>query len=649
MILNIKNYKCIDHVELDIEKNKINVLYGITGSGKSSVAEALIADEISVYGIPYGKTIAEVEIIKSDFNNIPIELYDRNKLNEVIFQRDSDGIYSIIFDEDKTIEKLNSELREILILPPDINNAIHELLDEYDSFVKDIYKTKGKDKNLTLSSTSSLVKIQKSLTEIEKEHPTFNYKGIDHLKWIQTGINKNYQHEPYCPYCMQPISEDSKILLDDIKKMDTNAINKVYNNNDKMFKKLDIDIDEVIKDNKILIDSMMLIEPIILDLKHVLHTVNLNNREIASISELNLSETTYDAITNLKEFCLKFNNQVQELKRKRGKLIEESQKIIAAIKKEINQALETLMINYRFDFNSDTIDYEKMKCDYKLIHQDYINTKISLEYNLSEGEKNLIALLLFILQNADKEKLLILDDPISSTDEQRRKSILEILKENSKNKTILILTHDQIFVKTLAFDNQNGDEKFVGLLTHIASTKNNDTNEIRFEDLTTIRNHALSSLNESSSYFSKIIAIRFAAEYDKNNSITDEEQVYKDIYKFISGLYKLQVDEINEEKYLSSLSDFNYIESDIVNKIKEIYEVNLDEIFSSRKQTISVSNLNLIDKVFYYRFKGNAHKKIKKEIDSWIHLTDAQVITLNPYKFNPFTKTINDFLESNEN
>lgn len=41
MKINIKNYKNIENLTLDIEDNKINHIFGISGSGKSSIAQAL--------------------------------------------------------------------------------------------------------------------------------------------------------------------------------------------------------------------------------------------------------------------------------------------------------------------------------------------------------------------------------------------------------------------------------------------------------------------------------------------------------------------------------------------------------------------------------------------------------------------------------
>lgn len=647
MDIKLRNFKCINEVQISIVKEKINVLYGMTGSGKSSIVEAIMTNgDISEHCIPYGKSVRDVFIEKNGFEDITIELYNQEKLNEVVFERDSDGIYSVYFDKNDNITEINAKLIEILQLPDDVKTSIDTFLEEYQVFEKDIYQIKGKGDKVTLSSKSSLSKIKTSLDDVMNRHSTFNYKGIEHLKWIQTGIKKEYQHDNYCPFCMQFMSPIANKLLGDIITMDANSINKVYNNNANMFSKLGMSIDDAIQDNKKFVEAVLKMKPIINDIHILYHNLSFNNTDISSIKELMMKPETLKTFPELKTFSVEFNKKLRTLKEKKGKIIEESQKIIRNVMKEFNKALATLTINYRFSFNKDTIDYERLQCNYKLVHKNYDDIKIDMKTNLSEGEKNLISLLLFVLQNSDKGKLLIFDDPISSTDEQRRKSILELIKQYSSNQTILILTHDQIFIKTLAFDNFNGCENYVGSLIHVSSCMNSKVTEIDYESLTSIRNHALNAINTKSEFFSKIIAVRFAAEFDKNNCMNIDKEKYSDIYTFISGLYKLQVGKIDEESYLVKINDFKYSEDDMIKIIFEEYSVDLSDLKILRKPEIKYNQLSLIDKIFYVRFNPDIEESLRKEIDSWIHLTDAQVITLNPYRFNPFTRSINSFLDS---
>ena len=64
MNLKVKNYKNISNLNLDIEDNKINYIFGISGSGKSSIVNAVIGDT-SEKNITYGKKIGDMELVLS--------------------------------------------------------------------------------------------------------------------------------------------------------------------------------------------------------------------------------------------------------------------------------------------------------------------------------------------------------------------------------------------------------------------------------------------------------------------------------------------------------------------------------------------------------------------------------------------------------
>ena len=56
MDIIIENYKGIERLEYKIKDNKINFLFGISGSGKSSIANALIDDNMESH-LKIGKSL----------------------------------------------------------------------------------------------------------------------------------------------------------------------------------------------------------------------------------------------------------------------------------------------------------------------------------------------------------------------------------------------------------------------------------------------------------------------------------------------------------------------------------------------------------------------------------------------------------------
>lgn len=73
---------------------------------------------------------------------------------------------------------------------------------------------------------------------------------------------------------------------------------------------------------------------------------------------------------------------------------------------------------------------------------------------LSFGEANALAIIIFAIENKDNVSLMVLDDPVSSFDNNKRYAIFNYLFGNTKSllygKTILLMTHDFQTVVTFA-------------------------------------------------------------------------------------------------------------------------------------------------------------------------------------------------------
>lgn len=132
------------------------------------------------------------------------------------------------------------------------------------------------------------------------------------------------------------------------------------------------------------------------------------------------------------------NTEIARLKRSKSKL--------ANFATFVNDVLSTL--DMRFYLEPD--DEEK---DFYIKHKDAHDGQISVN-DISEGERNMLALIYFIYNLLDEKELIkneidiiIMDDPISSLDDNNKFAIIQLITElvektkNSKNKQIFILTH----------------------------------------------------------------------------------------------------------------------------------------------------------------------------------------------------------------
>ncbi|MFP1886024.1 AAA family ATPase [Lonsdalea quercina] len=119
------------------------------------------------------------------------------------------------------------------------------------------------------------------------------------------------------------------------------------------------------------------------------------------------------------------------------------QRLIQKHEKDINTFLAYAGYRYQVDISGDGEE-----CRLKLRHIDYADYLSGGSQHLSYGERNAFSIVLFMYEClARKPDLIVLDDPISSFDKNKKFAILEMLfRRNSseclKNQMVLMLTHD---------------------------------------------------------------------------------------------------------------------------------------------------------------------------------------------------------------
>lgn len=119
------------------------------------------------------------------------------------------------------------------------------------------------------------------------------------------------------------------------------------------------------------------------------------------------------------------------------------QRIIEKHQADINGFLAYAGYKYKVE-----IVGEAEKAQLKLLHIDHSEHLSGGNQHLSFGERNAFAIVLFMYETLSKNPdLIILDDPISSFDKNKKYAILEMLFRRDsasclKSKTVLMLTHD---------------------------------------------------------------------------------------------------------------------------------------------------------------------------------------------------------------
>ena len=98
----------------------------------------------------------------------------------------------------------------------------------------------------------------------------------------------------------------------------------------------------------------------------------------------------------------------------------------------------------------------------------FANPKAKVSMVLSEGEQTCVALASYLteLANASHKSTLVFDDPVSSLDHRWRRKVAERLVEESKERQVIVFTHDLVFVNDL--HEMATKAKTLGTLGHLS-------------------------------------------------------------------------------------------------------------------------------------------------------------------------------------
>lgn len=155
------------------------------------------------------------------------------------------------------------------------------------------------------------------------------------------------------------------------------------------------------------------------------------------------SNKMQDAIAPINASIDKVIEQAGQLQGKINQQRNEMKKTIERHQKDINEFLAYAGYRYAVEIAGDG-----EQAQLKLRHIDHEEHLSGGNQHLSFGERNAFAIVLFMYECLSKKPdLIILDDPISSFDKNKKYAILEMLFRRDaeaclKNKTVLMLTHD---------------------------------------------------------------------------------------------------------------------------------------------------------------------------------------------------------------
>lgn len=665
MKINIKNYKNIENLTLDIEDNKINHIFGISGSGKSSIAQALSRktdnEDIKVGSNPEDCVI-EVNGNQVDYSKYSI--FDLESSKNIIFNNEqSNGIYEVLFSENDLLLKTINECGILLNKFEEFKEFLMKYREKIDNVINH-FDVKLKTHNTVFKETSKFVKLTNELSSIKSNKfiSIINKKGPDFITWIKNG--KDYEIENKCPYCEKKLSNKRENFISEIIKLTPKNFEIITNDNNYLE---DVGIKtpnyrhsrEVNRAKRELIELYSMRDYInsIIELFEDYKTSKL---DINKVQQIKISIKFKNKFPDKIEIINEINDKIKEIKNMLIKIKRQSNNIIKNNKNKVNKYLSLMGIPY--EFNESAYDIESKTASYSLFLKEDKKKK-DRKNGLSYGERNIISLIFFLLGN--KNKILLIDDPASSYDECRRGLMFNMLYEFKNERTIILFSHDQVFVKIATLykykdeSRKTKSKKFIkdntGKIIHFSNYQHNSQiKEITIEDFGSLSSQVKKFIQSKElNYYRKIINIRILSEMDKNKS-----NKFKKIYLYSSAILHKK----NKEEIYEQLKQNDLKEDEIINSIYNEYDIELEKIPENYFINFDINELSNFEKIYYFREliaqNANVYSKIfnievlkkndidllKTEFDNIVHFNDRLFISLNPYEFDYFSPMVYEII-----
>lgn len=700
----IKNCNNIKEALITIEQGNLNIKFAINGTGKSTIAKALLNKEKDLSLLkPFGKEEIPYVECNPKFNNV--ELFDSDFVNNVVFNGSNviENSFEVFIKSDKydeqrkNINDLLHELKQKIIGSEDLNK-LNEQLIKLSSKIN--YK---KEKN-TIDSRGmySSIKSEKNIFNIPKELNKYalflsdKEKNILWSDWKNKG--KTYDYGEICTYCAEKFKQGHKKENEAFNSYYTKANvsnltefsniidnTKVYlntENSQKIEKCIRENIPSAEKDliftkfmsevtylkekiyNITTFDSYKIEKDDISNLSNILLDLKISYENLEYFNNKTLTKSIDEINSSIDEMIGKISDLQKEIGKMNSLVISK----MSSCKKEINSFLKLAGFNYEFDIIKDG-DEKNSITILKYVNSEDEKIQVSdIEKHLSWGEKNAFALVLFMYYALSKNPgLIILDDPISSFDGNKKYAIINRLFSNKGdyadsfyNKTVLMLTHD--FEPIIDFGINHKPTKE----TNMWYLKNNDgvikeqKISIPSDVLSTIKFYYNESINEENNIISRICFLRKYLEHISTKK-SSEENAYDILSSIIHGdNLRRKID--NEHYENLSITEIKNGEEWIRQFIKsfdshKILTDNLNNRYILENYKMETNNYKKLQLFRVYLELSDNRDKLKEKnsivlkfIDEIYHIENDYIFSLDLIKFDIIPdfiiNSINEFMSS---
>lgn len=672
--ISIQNCNSIDAAKISVRKGSLNIKFGPNGLGKSTIAKAIVRqardDGTLAELVPFksrGKANAAQPKVDGIGDISSALVFDEEYVNLFAFQQDevvknSFDIFIRTPEYDTAmadIERLFDGIKRAFLEKPEIDQTIKDLKDLRDAFGKP-------NKDGSIAKSSKVLKAFGSGNKIDNIPDALMpfemfVKSANSSKWIGWQIKGKEFLElgDTCPYCATalPKPEQKETALAVAKEYDATAIGHL-NDLKEVIERLGSYFSDGCQENltkvtKAKTELTAAQKSFLSDLKNSIEALIQQLDELRTISFYSLrdadeidkklpllkidlgmidkldSEQTRVVTDPIKAQLDKLIEQVGSLKGQINKHKAKIRKTIEENQDSINGFLKSAGYKYTVKIISEPNSYKM-----KLVHEDLTEFIDSASAHLSYGEKNAFALVLFMHQViSEAPDIVILDDPISSFDKNKKFAILHQLfrgKGGLRDRTTLMLTHDIEpaidIVKSMAHKFQDPKPSATFLSCRQGEVKEAT---ITSDDIRTFAKICKDILSEDIDDVIKAIYLRRHYEILDNVGLE---------YNLLASLlHKRTVPTLKTEDRNMTVQEKSAAETEIRTLIPSfdydtlVKEVSDDEVMKAKFFGTDVG----YEKIQLFRIIKGKHQNdiISKFINESYHIENEYVMQLNPHKY----------------
>ena len=486
MNIQIINCNNIDFAEISLYENKLNIKFAPNGTGKSSIAKALLLkvgdnqkliDELMPFKMRKENPERKIPKVNGAENIKKPMCFNEEYVSQFVFKKDEllNNSFDIFIrteaykQKEQEIESLIQNIKQLFSGNQKLENLIVTLKEMGGAFK--LTKSGLSKASPGMKGLATGNKIQYVPSGLEAYTPFIqSQNSVNWIDWQTKGYDFAELSDS-CPFCTSPVADKKSQIKKVGQEYDKNTIKNlialigVIEKLGDFFSteaKRNLQTITTLKNGlekeheaflftvKNQIDSFT--EK--LEKLRTLSAFQFKDGELVAeklpeyklnlhfFSELN-SDKMHEAINPINASIDEVINQAGQLQGKINQQRREIKRTVERHQKDINGFLAYAGYRYEVDISG-----EGEQSQLKLRHVDYEEHLNGGIQHLSFGERNAFAIVLFMYECLSKNPdLIILDDPISSFDKNKKYAILEMLFRRDsdsclKNKTVLMLTHD---------------------------------------------------------------------------------------------------------------------------------------------------------------------------------------------------------------